>query len=197
MKTFINCRDVFSMWEAIQGTVQAHAEDRHRLIEDTAVLRGRLTCSLIYTHSSQRLWRGPQWGVSICNPRAPTLRKPMWMHPLTQWEERRHKRFNHPGKKHMPALLRLTQEAQLPLIDWILFLLPVAYAFMKKAIQRQKQWALQTEGSNSKTAKLQLSKIARVTSCRTLTTPQQAGGNPCDERVLAKFLFTDDAQLKL
>lgn len=51
------------------GDSQAHVEDRHRLIKDTAVQRGRLTRSLIYTLSSQRAVKGGPMGRFYLKPK--------------------------------------------------------------------------------------------------------------------------------
>lgn len=143
MKTSINYRDVFNMWEAIQGTVQAHVEDCHRLIKDTAVQRGRLTRSLIYTLSSQRAVKGAPMGRFYLKPKGTHTEEANVNAPphSVTGEETQALQLSWYGNTCQPSYV-WHKEAQLPLIDWTLFFLALSYAFIKKAIQRQKQWAL-------------------------------------------------------
>lgn len=99
----MNYGDVFNVWEAIRRTVQAHMEDCHRLIKDTAAQRGRLTLQS-YSHTFQpEGWEvEPQWGISIWNPRAPHTMEMIVNASLTQWQKWGHKHFNYLGMEHIP-----------------------------------------------------------------------------------------------
>lgn len=131
------------MWEAIQGTVQAHVEDCHRLIKDTVVQRGRLTLqSYLHTFQPEGCEGGPN-GRFYLKPKGTHMEEANVNAPphSVTGEETQALQLSWYGNTCQPSYV-WHQEAQLPLIDWILFFLALAYAFIKKAIQRQKQWAL-------------------------------------------------------
>lgn len=143
IKTSTTYRDVFDVWEAIQGTVQAHMEDCHRLIKDMATQRGRLTLQS-YLHTFQpEGWEVAPMGCFYLRPKGTCTKEAnvnASPHSVTG-EETQH--FNYLGMEHThQPPFTWHHEAQLPLIDCILFFFALSCAFIRKAVRGKKQCTL-------------------------------------------------------
>lgn len=165
-------------------------EDCPRLIKDAVAWRGKADPEVLLTHFPARgLWSGAPMGRLHLKPKGTHTTETTVNASLAQWQKRGHRHFNYLGMEHtrQPSYI-WHRGARLPLTDRILTLSCTFLCthYEEGRSQAENKAPFRQKVAIQKTAKLHLSKIARVTSCRALTTAQRAGGEPCDERVLAK-----------